>query len=256
MSSFPPPKLQYKLAVIDLQTNRLQRIALWRSSLLISCFMSLVWLATFPVWQIKQRSQVEIKGKNLVNSATIPQALNFDYPQLLWRIDGAKLTQNVSSLPPIQTVKIDKQIIPPKIIISLEERTPVAVAILQGKVGFLDLDGVWVAQEFYTALNEKFTIPKLVVLNYQPQYQSTWHLLYQLISLYPELAISEVYWNHAGNLFLETKIGRVSLGTNLSRLEAQFKTMLKLQNLPQHIDREEVAYIDLSNPKMNLIQRY
>lgn len=256
MSSFPPPKLQYKLAVIDLQKHRLARIALWRSGLLIGCLLGLLWLSSSPWWQITRRSQIKIEGQKLVSPATIYQALNFSYPQLIWKLDETSLTEKVASFPAVQAVKIDKQIIPPQVTILLQERTPVALATFQGKVGFLDFRGVWVDRQFYTALNEKFVLPKLVVLNYQPRYQSTWNILYNLISLYPELEINEVHWNHTGNLFLETKIGRVALGSNLSRLEAQFEIMLKLQNLPEHIDRHKIAYIDLSKSEINLIQKY
>lgn len=256
MTSFPPPKLQYKLAVIDIQEHRLARIALWRACFLVSCILGLGWLATFPIWQIKAQSQVEIEGEKLVNRETIYQALDFSYPQLVWTVDGAVLTQKLKALPTIQAAKINKQIIPPKIIISVQETTPVALATWQGKVGFLDIHGTWVAQDFYTNIDNDLTLPKLIVLNYQPRSQKSWNTLYQLISLYPELKINEVQWNHSGNLFLKTKIGRVSLGTNLSRLEEQFKILLKLQNLPQKIDPQKIAYIDLSNPQMNLIQRY
>ncbi|MCC0178572.1 FtsQ-type POTRA domain-containing protein [Waterburya agarophytonicola K14] len=256
MTPFPPPNLQYKLAAIDLQEQRLARIALWRSCLLISLILSLGLLTTLPFWKVKHQSQIIINGKQLVGTKTIHHALEFPYSQFIWAINSTNLTQKLESIPSVRVAHINKQIIPPKVIISVEEREPIAIATFAGQMGFLDRDGAWIAQEFYTNIDGDFTLPKLVVLNYQSNYQKSWKNLYQLISLYPELKINEVQWHHSGNLFLQTKIGRVSLGTNSSRLSEQFKIMLKLQNLNDRIDKNKIAYIDLSNPNANLIQRY
>lgn len=256
MSAFPPPQLKYKLALVDIQEHRLSRIALWRSCFIIFCAVGLSLAATLPYWQIKHQSQIQISGEKLVSEDTIYTALDFAYPQLIWTVNGASLTQEIESIPSIVTARVNKQIIPPRLRISLQERTPVALAISQDKVGFLDLHGQWIDREFYANVDANFPLPELKVLNYEPRYQPSWNSIYELISLYPELQIDEVQWNQSGSLFLHTKIGKVFLGSDLSRLKQQFKIMLKLQNLPTHLDRSKIAYLDLSNPNLNLIQRY
>jgi len=256
MSSFPPPKLQYKLAVIDIQEARLARIALWRSCLIIGCALSLGLLATLPYWKIKHQSQIYLSGNKLVNQNSLYTALEFGYPQFIWTINSTKLADKIESIPAIEVARIDKQIIPPKLTIYLQERIPVAIATSLGKVGFLDIDGEWIPQHLYENSSHDFSLPKLAVLNYQPQYQKSWKTIYQLISLYPELKISEIQWNHSGSLFVQTNLGRVFLGSDSSRLEQQFKIMSKLQNLPEHIEKSKIAYIDLSNPQLNSIQKY
>ena len=256
MTPFPPPKLQYKLAVIEIQERRLSRIALWRSCLIITCILSLGFLSALPLWKIKDRSQITIDSKKLVEKETVHDVLNFPYPQLIWTVDVSKLAQKVESIPSVEAASINRQIIPPRLIISLQERVPAAIATSAGKMGFLDIHGQWIAQESYTNIDRDFALPKLMVHNYQPNYRQSWIMLYKLISVYPELKINEVRWNHSGNLFLQTKIGRVSLGINSSRLEKQFEIMLKLQNLGDRVDGNQIAYIDLSNPNVNLIQRY
>ena len=273
MSSFPPPKLQYKLAVVDIQQHRQFKIALWRSCFTVGCVLSLGLLTASSFWEIKDRSQIQIDGNQLVGSQTIHDTLDLTYPQFIWGIEAKHLVKKVESIPSIEAANVNRQIVPPKIIISLQERIPKAIATSEGKIGFLDSNGKWVEQEFYTGidptvdrlsnLNEKsdrtaqnFILPNLVVHNYQSSYQNSWIELYRLISLYPELKINKVRWNQSGNLFLQTKIGKVSLGTNSLRLEKQFEIMLKLQNLSDRIDRDRIAYIDLSNPDVNLIQKY
>ncbi|MGD1921883.1 MAG: cell division protein FtsQ/DivIB [Pleurocapsa sp.] len=256
MTSFPPPKLQYKLAVIDIQEHRQSRIALWRSSFMVGCILSLGFLFASPLWRVKDRSQIQIDGNQLVGAEIIHDVLDFHYPQLVWTINVPTLTQKIESLPSIEEANISRHITPPQLIISLKERVPKAIATSEGHMGFLDIDGEWVGQKFYTNVDRNFTLPKLIVHNYQPNYRKSWVELYKLISLYPELKINRVRWNQSGNLFLQTKIGKVSLGTNPSRLEKQFEIMLKLQNLSDRVDHNKIAYIDLSNPNVNLIQKY
>ncbi|MEM8831672.1 MAG: FtsQ-type POTRA domain-containing protein [Cyanobacteria bacterium P01_G01_bin.19] len=254
--TFPPPKLQYKLAIADIQKHRQFRIALWRSCFMVGCILSLGSLSTASVWEIKDSSQVQIRGNRFIKADTVLQAADLSYPQPVWNIEVASLTDKIESIPSVEVASIKRQIIPPQIAVSLQERIPQAIATSNNRMGFLDSQGEWIAQEFYSNINDDFNLPKLIVRNYQPKYRKSWVHLYQLISSYPELKIDRVEWNQSDNLFLQTKIGKVALGTNLSRLEKQFEIMLKLQNLSDRVDRNKIAYIDLSNPKVNLIQKY
>ena len=263
MTSFPPPKLQYKLAVINIQKHRQSRIALWRSCFMLSCILGLGFLSNSSLWKIKNISQVRFDGNQLVAPQTIHDALDFTYPQLIWTIEVESLARKVESIPSVKIANVNRQIVPPQLIVSLQEKIPIAIATSQGKMGFLDINGEWIGQEFYTNIDNgrsvDFNLPKLIVHNYHSSYRQSWIDLYRLISLYPELKINKVRWNHSGNLFLQTKIGKVALGikgTNSSRLEKQFEIMLKLQNLNDRINRDRIAYIDLSNPNVNVIQKY
>ncbi len=253
---FPPPQLQYKLALVKLQQQRSVRISLWQSCCLICCTMGIGFLAVTPYWQIKNQSQIKINGNQLVNKKTIYKYLNLTYPQFVWAINGINLTQRIESIPSITTAKVNRQIIPPLITISLQEKVPVALATSQGEIGFLNSSGEWIDQKFYANIDGNYPLPKLKVIDYKNQFKPVWLKLYQLISLCPELEISEVHWHQSGSLVLQTKLGQVLLGTDASRLEQQFKIMLKLKNLPKQLSSSEIAYIDLSNSEVNLIQKY
>jgi len=132
----------------------------------------------------------------------------------------------------------------------------VALATSKGQVGFLSESGEWIAQKFYNNASLDLPLPRLKAINYQPGSELAWSKIYQLNLIYPELQITEIHWRQAGGIFLKTKIGQVFLGSELSRLEQQFKTISKLKNLSTKVDAEEIAYIDLSNPGVNLIQKY
>ena len=256
MAAFPPPQLQYQLALIKVQKQRLDKISLWRSSLIITLAMSLGWAATLPYWKIKHPNQIKISGQKLVGEDSVRSAIDFDYPQFIGTVNGLDISGRIESIPSIAVAKVNKQIIPPHLIISLQEKDPVAIATSEGQVGFLNAEGEWISQQFYTNIGSKTSLPNLKVINYRSEYRTQWHQIYQLISLYPELKINEIQWQKSGGLFVQTKIGKVFLGFDSSRLEEQFKTMVKLDNLPSHSESSEIAYIDLSNLEIKLIQKY
>ena len=254
MSTFPPPGLKYKLAAVKIQDRRLARISLWRSCCTLGCALGIGIAMSLPLWRIEDRSQIEIDGVKLVGKDAIYRSLNLSYPQFVWQINGLNLTQKVRSIPSIEDVRVNRQLMPPRIIISLREKVPVAVATSGGEIGFLNARGEWIEGEFYPNINS--SLPKLKASDYQAQYRQRWQKMYPLIALYPELQIDEVQFHPSGSLYVNTKLGKVFLGADSSRLEQQFKMMARLKNLPEHLDRSEISYIDLSDPSSSLIQKY
>ena len=218
--------------------------------------MGLSLLATSSYWQIKDRTQIEISGTKSIAKNTVYQSLNFDYDRFVWSVNGIALAQKIESIPAVADASVKRQIIPPKIAIALREKTPVALASLRGQVGLLTADGEWIEQQYYANIGSKQALPTLKAIDYQAEFQPVWRELYQAIDLYPELKISEVHWQPSGSLFIQTKLGRVFLGSDSSRLKQQFKIMLELTNLNQHLKSSDIAYIDLSNSEVNLIQKY
>lgn len=256
MSSFPPPQLKHKLALINIQKQRMSRIAIWRSGIVALFTVGVFLLTILPYWQIQHQSQIQVKGNRLVSNTFIYSTLNFEYPQFIWTINGSNLAKKIESLPSIDAIRINKNAIPPKLIITLQEKQPFAIAISSGDVGFLDLSGSWIAQKFYDNINEDFALPTIKVINYKPEYQQKWRSLCRLISLYSELNITEVQWSEHSDLLLSTKIGKVFLGSNSALLRKQFTTMLELLDLEGYDKKSKIAYIDLSNPKSSIIQKY
>lgn len=255
MGVFPPSQLQYKLALVKVQQRRSARISLWRSGAIAALAMGLGSIATLPYWQIQHPNQIQIVGKKLVGEDTVRTAIDFDYPQFIGVVNGLHITRQIESIPSIAIAKVNKQIIPPQIIISLREKEPVAIATSEAGIGFLNAEGEWIDRRFYTNIVES-SLPDLKVISYRSSYQQQWQKIYRLISFYPELKIAEIQWQKTGGLFVQTKIGKVFLGSDPSQLERQFETMAKLGNLPSYLKTSEIAYIDLSNPQANLIQKY
>ena len=223
---------------------------------MIGCTLTLGLIATVPNSQIKSQKQIGVEGEILVSEKAIRRTLNLDYPRSIWSVDGLDLANKIESLPSVEAAKVSKQIIPPRINILVREKTPVALATSESKVGFLNSSGEWIEQNFYDNINSQSTLPELKAIDYKVQFKQPWTKIYQLILLYPELKISEVHWQASGGISLETKIGQVFLGSESSRFKQQFKIISQLKNLPERIEQSEISYIDLSNPGVNLIQKY
>jgi cell division protein FtsQ len=212
-------------------------------------------LVILPQWQIRQPAQVEILGEHLIKEEKIFTFLDLSFPQFTWSIPPQKLRQKLESIPAIATAKVKRQILPSRLIISLEERVPVAVALSGEKVGFLDAEGILISSTFYE-LNEEFPLPTLKVTNWQPQYRPYWLQIYHLLTYYSGIKIWEIRWQEPTNLSLKTEIGTVYFGSPADRLVDKFTVLAQLKNLPQYLKTSEIAYIDLSNPDLRLIERY
>lgn len=249
-------QLQKKLSLLKQQKKRQFNFALWRSLFLSSLTACLLYLTSLPYWQIKHKSQIKIAGNNTVAKDTIYSLLSLTYPQFIWSISTEKLSQNLESAPPILAVEVNRQIFPPKIIISLQEKVPVAIALSQGKVGFLDNRGNWIPRQFYqNPINNDapFTIR---VINFKSEYAHSWSKIYRLITLYYNIDVFEVIWNESGDVHLKTQLGMVYLGSPHFRLEDKFAALARLQNLPRYLDRSQINYIDLSNPDLRIIEKH
>lgn len=249
-------KLRHKLSQLQQQNQKFLRLAVWRSLIVTSLAGGLLWMISLPYWQITQKSQIQIEGDRLVSENTIHSLINFSYPQFIWTIHSQKIVEKLESTPSVLAARVTKQIMPPRLTISLQERNPVALALSQGKVGFLDKTGNWIEGQFYGEINADFPLPKLKVVNFQADHRQSWVEIYRLLQIYSTVKVNEVIWDKSNNLFLKTEIGTVYLGSNLSQLEAGFKVLVRLKNLPTYLERSKIAYIDLSDPDFNLIQKY
>ncbi len=256
MTVSPTSKLKQKLSLLERKQRYAWYRSLWRSVFVIGCTTGLLLAVSLPYWQIQQKSQIQIEGAKLVSKDTIYSGLGLTKPQYIWNISNQKLAQKLEIMSSIEAAKVSKQIFPPRLIVLVKERKPVALALFDGKIGFLDREGVWIPLDLYDRRNKGFTLPELKVVNFQSGSRHAWLQIYNTISLYPALKIDEIRWDESANLFLKTEIGTVYLGSDLSKLSKQFKTLARLKNLPKYFEISNIDYIDLSNPNFELIQKY
>ncbi|GAB4229603.1 MAG: FtsQ-type POTRA domain-containing protein [Stanieria sp.] len=256
MAVFSSPKLKHKFFLLQQQKKRETFHYFWRS-ILVSCLTgSLLWCATLPEWKIQRPEQIEIEGNLLVTEDTIHALLSLSYPQYIWAIPTKKLSENLESITPITSAKVTRQIFPSRLKILLQERKPVALTLAPGQVGFLDAQGIWIPANFYSQSATNFSLPTIKVVDFKPEYRSAWVEIYRLITLYNRVKIFEVRWQESHKLVLQTELGTVYFGSPSFRLEDKFKVLAQLKNLPDYVKGSSVAYIDLTNPDIRLIEKY
>ncbi len=255
MSTITSPELKRKLSRLKRQNREERQRAVWRAFFVSALAGSLIWVATLPQWQIKDRGQIYLKNNHLVKKEPILSSLALAYPQSIWTISSQQLSQQLESLPAIATAKVTRQILPPSLIVFLQERVPVAVAFSEGNMGFLDAEGTWLPGSFYQ-LDANFSMPTLKVTNWQPEYRSYWIEIYRLLTQYSTVKIFELRWEEPTNLILKTEIGTVYFGSPTERLKDKFIVLARLKNLPDYLKNSEIAYIDLRNPDLRLIEKY
>jgi len=258
MPALYDPKLQQKLLLLQQQNRKRSQISLWRSLLVSSLVMSAVAIMIAPYWQLKNSSQIVLEEDIKVTRSTIHSLLKLNYPQWLWTIPSNKLSNNLKSIPPIADAIVTKQIFPPQMRVRLQERVPIATALSDGKIGFLDAEGVWLDANFYRDSKERsnFAPPQLKVINFQPKYSDVWAEIYRLSAEYPVIKLLELRWDDVSHLHLKTNIGKVYLGSDRSLLSQQFQVLARFPQLSNQENLTEVKYLDLSNPKIPFIQQY
>jgi cell division protein FtsQ len=243
---------EQKLLEIERKTQSWQ--ITWRAFVSSCLALSLFLLIILPKWSIVNNSQIRVVGNRLVSNQTIYELLSLSYPRSIWQIPTHQLSKSLELTPPIIAAKITRQLFPPRLIVAIEERIPIAFAAREGRVGFLDKRGTWVAKSFYQNLQQSSRSPNLKVIGFNDRYRSQWQELYELITN-QSIEFFEVNWQDPNNLIVKTELGTVYLGSCSSELSKKFTVLDRLRDLPKRFNTSEIVYIDISNPDSPVIQR-
>ncbi|MGA7937526.1 MAG: FtsQ-type POTRA domain-containing protein [Kovacikia sp.] len=257
-------KLRYRRRVRSLQT-------VWRVLAVSGLAGGLVWVATLPAWVIRRPDQVTIEGNHYLSSQTIRALLPIPYPQSLLRIEPQSIQRELQSKAPIATVTVGRRLIPPGLVVQVQERYPVAIALSVAtnnpnfyqtnartqagslKAGLLDEAGVWIPIEVYTSLNQALKLPELKVIGNLELYRPYWSKLYREVTQSP-VKITEVHWQDPANLILRTELGIVHFGPYSSQFTYQLSMLDRMRKLSADSSFSQIAYIDLRNPDSPIVQ--
>ncbi|PSF32251.1 cell division protein FtsQ [Aphanothece hegewaldii CCALA 016] len=227
--------------------------AIWRFFFLMCLAGGVGWMMTLSTWKIEKDSQVEVKGLQLMSQKTLRSLLLLSYPQSLWRLPTHQLSQQLENKPPVARALVTRHLFPPKIVIEVKERQPIAVASSNRAWGYLDEEGVFIPQKFYNLNQKGFKTPTLKVLGYNPNYRNYWLQLYPLIHDFP-LQIFAIDWQDYSNLVLVTELGNVHLGDYTTQLAKKLSILGKMRHLSEQIPKSQIVYIDVSNPDSPVVQ--
>jgi cell division protein FtsQ len=156
----------------------------WRTGAIFSGVVALGWLFVKPEWQIRKTSQVQILGNQQLSSQTLETFLPLALPVSLLRINPQAIKTALEGNVHAEQVFVTRQLFPPRVMIQLQERSPVAlatcrrcilVASLAGAqtvtlgpadLWLLDRQGIPLPYDSYPKLQQTNKVPELLVNNY------------------------------------------------------------------------------------------
>jgi cell division protein FtsQ len=260
---------------ISLRRQRRRQVlhAVWRTLASSGLAGGLVWAATQPDWVIRKPTQIAVEGNQYISDQSVRSLLSLTYPQPLLRIQPQEVAQKLTSpQSPIAKATVTRQLFPPSLMVRIEERQPVAIAIRantvvpqyptaaskdrvskRSPVSLLDANGALVPLERYTALKASVPLPKLRIIGMRDQYLPNWPQLYVAVRNSP-VKISELDWRNPENIILKTELGIVHLGPYNAQIPDQLNILARMRSLPAKLNANQIAYIDLKDPESPAIQ--
>lgn len=227
--------------------------ACWQFVCLCGLAGGMVWVMSWPEWSVRSAEQVAFQGQRLVASQVLYDYLELDYPQAIWQLSTDRLAEQLATNPAVLNVEVTRKLFPAELIVAIQERQPVAVAVTDYGTGYLDREGNYIPGDLYGP-EVRAQLPKAPqFLGFSPQYRSFWRQNYPLIQQSP-LNITVINGNNPTNITITTALGLVRLGSGLDRFQEQLTVLEKMQNLPSRVPREKILFIDLTNPAEPSIQ--
>ncbi|GAB4378686.1 MAG: FtsQ-type POTRA domain-containing protein [Elainellaceae cyanobacterium] len=227
----------------------------------------LLWALSLYDWMLRNPSQIKIQGNQVLSTETIRSLLPIHYPESLLTVHPQSIAHFLETEAPIAEATVVRQLFPPGLTVRIQERYPVAVVYLadpaaatvpEGKgqkapMALIDEEGAWIPYEVYASLNPTNGLPELKVQGMREDYRSYWPSLYKHLSHSP-VKVSEIDWRDPSNLILHTELGAVYLGSYSPRFSKQLKVLDEMRELPEQVSLDEIAYIDLRNPEIPVIE--
>ncbi|BAZ39578.1 polypeptide-transport-associated domain-containing protein FtsQ-type [Calothrix sp. NIES-4101] len=240
----------------------IQRI--WQTVAVSGLAGTLLWGAIQPNWVVKAAKDIEVSGNQLLSDEAVQSRIALSYPQSMWKIEPSQIAESLQKQPAIAHANVTRRLLPPGLVVEIQERIPVAIAVgmernssndtvTEKTLGVLDITGVLIPTDSYNSSNAKVQLPTLKAIGIPEQYRQFWGQVYQTISR-SSVKISEIDWRDPSNLILKTELGKVHLGTPNSRLQEKFKVLLQMTQLPAQVNTNQIEYIDLKDPDSPMIQ--
>lgn len=240
----------------------------WQAISMVAVTSGILWLVSKPDWMLRDPSQVVIEGNHSLSADMIRAMLPINYPQSVLSLQPESLAHQLETEAPIADARVTRRMFPPSLLVQIRERLPIAtvyagtssMAFMNKNldnlvvVALLDEKGTWIPYEKFASFNQTQKLPALKVIGIQAQYRSQWVKLYQSVSKSP-VKIQTIDWREPSNLILQTDLGLIHCGPYSEvRFPEQLRVLDRMRKLPDNVDADEIAYIDLSNPDMPMLE--
>jgi cell division protein FtsQ len=240
------------------QQRRLRAVkSLWRFACMSGILTGLGWLVFQPNWRISKPEQIQIEGNNYLTDAMIRSMLALSYPAAIVELSPAQMTAQMKERASIVDVKIDRALLPPRLIVRVRDSLPVASLMVDDRtqpLTFVDERGRQLPSSSYRSIVLR-SPPKLRVQMPISGTCPNWLHVYRAVRSSP-VAIGIVDCRDPQNLFLQTEVGKVRLGDpgDNSRLNSQIQQLDILRNWQKYTNPAAVDYLDLENPNSPKLQ--
>lgn len=225
----------------------------WQILVLGGMTGGVIWMMSWPEWSIRSQQQVNFWGNESVSAETLHQQTGLQYPQSIWLLSTEALDAQLEASPVLANVEVSRKIFPAQLQIFVTERQPVAIAVREKTLGYLDETGVFIPASLYREDARKKFPQTPQFLGFSHQYQNFWQAYGERIRQSP-LEIRLINANNPSRLTMTTNLGQVLLGSNFEQFDRQLVVLEKMQNLPRSVPKDRLIYLDVSDPNNPRIQ--
>ncbi|MEN9230039.1 MAG: hypothetical protein Q6L68_03960 [Thermostichus sp. DG02_5_bins_236] len=235
----------------------------WRLTSSMAFLVVLVLGLRQPYWQIRQPEQIQVEGADWVDPAWVRAQLPLRYPLDIWQVQPVVLEGALLGSPtrpsPIESVQVQRRLLPVGVIVQIRERQPIARAIRGDQLGLVDIEGNWLALTSFqnSSVPDRSTrpLPQLELLGWENHTPEQWALLLNTLQQ-SDVPIEAVNWQGGEAITLRTELGDVYLGPISDRLALQIQTLNQMRDLRRYCDctPEQIVHIDLTSPTVPTLQ--
>jgi len=250
-SPLPPGAARRKQLRQQRRAEQLRQ--LWQLVAFSAISAGLGWVLLKQGWNLRDASQVEVVGSQLVSRDQVIQAAGLRFPQPLLTLQPRELGSSLSQALPVERVQVSRSILPPRLRVELVDREAVARAerrTPQGpEQGYIDRVGSWISTRQHDGVKTKGDLT-LKVVGWTERHRPTLaRVLARREKLGPSL--QEVRFEPDGSLWLVTgSLGRMRMGPSDNQLDRRLEVAGHLlATLPARLGGRTPRLIDLSDPE-------
>ena len=251
-----PPGVERRRRLRE-ERRRERLIQSWRILLYGGVSTGLIWVLLSTGWSLRSMQQLTVRGSDRLGTDAVVKAAGLRFPRPLITLEPGRLERRLLAELPVESVSVQRRLVPPGLEIKLKDRQPIAAASRMGarglEQGMVDRQGHWMpltvarqGEAPSSAVRVEGWIPSrrrmiATVLEQRDQLGSP----LQVIQIAPD-----------GDLSLRTQtLGLVRLGSNERLLDQQLLTIALLSSsLPETLRGKASSGIDLSDPSKPELQ--
>ena len=240
------------------QEKRQERlIQSWRILLFGGVSSGLIWVLLSAGWSLRSQQQLTVRGSDRLGSDAVVKAAGLRFPRPIITLEPGRLERRLLAELPVQSVSVQRRLVPPGLEIELKDRRPIAAASRMGargkEQGMVDVEGHWMP--LTVARQGEAPASAVRVEGWIPSRRSMIAAVLEKRDLLGS-PLTVIHIAPDGDLSLRTQtLGLVRLGSNERLLDQQLSTIALLsKSLPETLRGKASSGIDLSDPSKPELQ--